>query len=296
LKWTRKTTEKISQQLARLQIAVCPNTVARLLKGLRYSLRVNHQRLESAGRHPPPRKVRDQQFQYIQQQREAFAQRGSSVISGDGKKKEQVGNFKNPGVSWEKEPYEVYDHDFARDAVGKASPYRIYDTLANRGFVVVGISHETPAFAVDAIELWWKECGRAMYPEATEILVLVDCGGGNGVRSRVWKYRLQYQLCDRYGLTITVCHYPPGASKWNPADHRLHSEISKNWAGKPLDSYETVLKYLRTTKTASGLRVRARLLRKHYATGEKITDAQMAQLRLTRHETLPDWNYTLAPH
>jgi hypothetical protein len=296
LKWTRKTTEKIAKQLKRLKISVSPNTVARLLKGMGYSLRVNCKKVASGNKNPPPPEVRDRQFEYISQKRQEFAQRGSPIISGDAKKKEQVGNFKNNGVSWQKRAYEVNDHDFARDAVGKAVPYSIYDTLANFGFVVVGVSHETPAFVVAAIALWWKVCGMKMYPEAKELLILVDSGGGNGARSRAWKYHLQHQLCDRYGLTITVCHYPPGASKWNPADHRLHSEISKNWAGKPLNSYETVLNYIRTTTTKTGLRVRARLMRKHYAKGEKISDAEMARLRLTRHTTNPDWNYTLAPH
>ena len=296
LKWTRKTTKKISNQLKRLKIRVSPKTVARLLKGMRYSLRVNHKKVESRGKNPPPREVRDRQFKYIHHKRQEFARRGSPIISGDGKKKEQVGNFKNNGSSWEKEPYAVNDHDFGSDAVGKAVPYSIYDMLANLGFVVVGISYETPAFAVRAIVLWWQECGRKMYPKAKELLIFVDSGGANGVRLRGWKYHLQYELCDRYGLAVTVCHYPPGASKWNPADHRLHSEISKNWAGKPLQSYETVLNYLRTTKTETGLRVRARLERKHYPKGEKISDREMAQLRLIRHKTNPDWNYTLIPH
>ncbi len=296
LRWTRKTTKKIAKELKRLAIQVCPKTVARLLKSMGYSLRVNHKKVESGNKNPPPRKVRDQQFTYISQMREAFAKRGSPVISGDAKKKELVGNFRHDGVSWEKQPYEVNDHDYPSDAKGKAVPYSIYDTLANLGFVVVGTSHETPAFVVSAVALWWKTCGTKIYPKANELLILVDCGGGNGARLRGWKYHLQYQLCDRYGLKITVCHYPPGASKWNPADHRLHSEISKNWAGKPLDTYETVLKYIRTTKTVTGLRVRSRLTPKHYAKGENITDAQMAELGLTRHETNPDWNYTLAPH
>ena len=296
LKWMRKTTEKVAEQLKRLNIDVSPNTVGRLLKDMGYSLRVNHKKVESGNKNPPSPEVRDRQFEYISHMRETFARRGNPVVSGDAKKKEQVGNFKNPGASWEKVPHEVNDHDFPNDAVGKAVPYSLYDTLANVGFVVVGISHETPAFAARAIVLWWQECGRKMYPDKKELLILVDSGGGNGWRSRGWKYHLQYELCDRYGLTVTICHYPPGASKWNPADHRLHSEISKNWAGKPLDSYETVLKYIRTTKTKTGLRVRARLERKWYAKGERIADWEMDELCLTRHETNPNWNYTLAPH
>ena len=296
LKWMRRTTEKVAQQLKRLKIEVSPNTVGRLLKDMGYSLRVNHKKVASGSKNPPSPEVRNQQFEYISQMREKFARRGNPIVSGDGKKKEQVGNFKNNGTSWEKDAYEVNDHDFASKAKGKAVPYSVYDTQANRGFVVVGTSHETPAFVVRAIVLWWRESGRKMYPKAKELLILVDSGGGNGWRSRGWKYHLQYELCDTYGLTVTICHYPPGASKWNPADHRLHSEISKNWAGKPLDSYETVLNYIRTTTTRTGLRVRARLERKHYAIGEKIADWEMTDLCLNRHETNPNWNYTLTPH
>lgn len=292
----RKTTEKVAAQLKRLKINVSPNTVGRLLKDMGYSLRVNHKKVESGNKNPPKPEVRDRQFEYISQMREKFARQGNPVVSGDAKKKELIGNFKNDGIAWEKEPYEVNDHDFPNDAEGKGVPYSLYDTLANVGFVVVGISHETPAFVVRAVVLWWRECGRQMYPEAKELLILVDSGGGNGWRLRGWKYHLQHELCDRYALTVTVCHYPPGASKWNPADHRLHSEISKNWAGKPLDSYETMLKYIRTTKTKTGLQVRARLERKDYPIGERITDWEMAELRLTRHKINPNWNYTLTPH
>lgn len=296
LKWTRKTTGKIAQQLRRLKIKVSPKTVARLLKDMGYSLRVNHKKIESGNKNPPPRKVRDRQFQYISQMRDQFARQGSPIISADAKKKEKVGNFKSNGTAWEKEPQPVYDHDYPSDALGMAIPYSTYDTLANRGFVVVGTSHETPAFAVAALALWWQDCGMKMYPQAKDLLILVDCGGGNGARVRAWKYHLQYKICDRFGLKVTVCHYPPGASKWNPADHRLHSEISKNWAGKPLTSYETVLKYIRTTKTETGLSVQARLYRKHYEIGERISNVEMAKLQLARHETNPNWNYTLDPH
>ena len=295
LKWMHKTTEKVARALKRLKIHVSAKTVGLLLKQMGYSLRVNSKKVESGGKNPPSREVRDRQFEYISHIREKFARCGNPIVSGDGKKKEQVGNFKNNGASWEKNPYEVNDHDFPSSAKGKAVPYSIYDTLANCGFVVVGTSHETPAFVVRAIVLWWRESGRKMYPKAKKLLILVDSGGGNGWRSRGWKYHLQYDLCNPYGLTVTVCHYPPGASKWNPADHRLHSEISKNWAGKPLDSYETVLKFLRTTTTRTGLRVRARLETKYYATGEKIADWEMKQLCLSRHRINPDWNYTLAP-
>ncbi len=207
-----------------------------------FSLRVNHKTLESGNKNPPPRRVRNRQFKYIKQKREEFASRGSPVVRVDTKKKEQIGNFKNHGVSWERNPYLVKDHDFRSDAEGMAIPYGIYDSQANLGFVVVGTSYETPAFAVDAIVLWWKDCGRIMYPKTDELLILADCGGGNSARARAWKYHLQHRLCDPYGLTVTVCHYLPGASKWNPIEHHLFSQISNNWAVKPLERYETVVK------------------------------------------------------
>ena len=295
LKWTRKTTRKIAGQLRRLNIRISANTVGRLLKDMGFSLRVNHKRLESGSKNPPPRRVRNRQFKYINQKRDEFASRRSPIISTDAKKKELIGNFKNPGVSWEEEPYLVKDHDFRSDADGMAIPYGIYDTQANLGFVAVGTSHETPAFAVDAIVLWWKSCGTKMYPKAKELLILADCGGGNGARSRAWKYHLQHQLCGPHKLTVTVCHYPPGASKWNPIEHRLFSEISKNWAGKPLESYDTAVKYIRTTETSCGLRVSARLVRRKYLKGESISDKEMKRLVLNGHNILPGWNYTITP-
>lgn len=295
LKWTRKTTRKVAQQLRRLGIRISATTVGRLLKDMGFSLRVNHKKLESGSRNPPPRRMRDRQFRHIGKTRQEFASRGSPIISVDAKKRELIGKFKNHGVSWEAEPCLVNDHDFRTDATGIAIPYAAYEPEANFGFVVVGTRCETPAFAVDTIVLWWTSRGRTMYPRADELLILADCGGGNGARVRAWKYHLQHRLCNPYGLTVTVCHYPPGASKWNPIEHRLFSQISNNWEGKPLESYETVVKYIRTTKTSSGLRVSARLSRKRYEKGEEISDREMEQVVLTRHKTLPDWNYTLSP-
>jgi hypothetical protein len=260
-----------------------------------FSLRVNHKRLESGNRNPPPRRIRNRQFLYIARQRKRFTAQGHPIISVDAKKKEWLGKFKNPGVCWEQEPQPVLDHDFPSDAVGRAIPYGIYDPGKNRGFVAVGTSHETPAFAVDAITLWWNSCGQKTYPQAQELLVLADAGGSNGVRPRAWKYHLQQQLVNAHGLKVTVCHYPPGSSKWNPIEHRLFSQISNNWSGRPLRTYETVLKYIRTTKTQTGLQVNARLLRHLYKKGEKISSQQMQQLVLTNHRTLPAWNYTLTP-
>jgi hypothetical protein len=295
LKWTRRATRKIAHQLRRFNIPISASSVGRLLKQMGFSLRVNQKRLESGNKNPPPRRVRNRQFVYIARQREAFRSQGNPIVSLDAKKKEPIGKFKNPGVSWELEPALVNDHDFRSDALGLAIPYGIYDTSSNRGFVVVGTSHETPAFAVDAIALWWSSCGQKSYAGAKHLLILADSGGGNSARSRGWKYHLQHQLCNPYGLKVTVCHYPTGASKWNPIEHRLFSQISKNWAGRPLESYETVVNYIRTTTTSSGLQVNARLLPKRYPKGEAIPDQKMKQLVLTNHQTLPGWNYTLTP-
>ncbi len=239
LQWTRKTTRKIAGVLRRLGMRISAKTVGRLLREMGFSLRVNHKTLESGNKNPLPRRVRNRQFKYISQKRDEFASRESPIVSIDTK--------------------------------------NIYDTQANRGFVVVGTSRETPAFAVDSVALWWKQCGRTWYPQKAELLILAklaDCGGGNSARARAWKYHLQHQLCNPHRLTVTVCHYPPGASKWNPIEHNLFSHISNNWAGKPLVSYETVVKYAQTTKTSCGLRVSARLVRKNYNKGEKISHTQ----------------------
>jgi Rhodopirellula transposase DDE domain len=295
LKWTRKTTGKIARQLARLNIRVSPKTVGRLLRDMGFSLRVNHKRLESGNAHPPPRKVRNRQFRYLNRMRRDFARRHCPILSVDTKKKEMVGRFKNNGVCWEKQAQPVNDHDFRSDALGMAVPYGLLDILANRGFVVVGMSADTPAFAVDALICWWKQRGSKDYPKAKELLILADCGGANSARSRVWKYLLATRLCEPHQLSVTVCHYPPGASKWNPIEHRLFSHLTKHWAGKPLETYETVLNYIRRTQTAAGLRVQARLTRKRYEKGQTVSDLQLSQINLRRHPTLPDWNYTISP-
>lgn len=260
-----------------------------------YSLRVNRKSIESRGKNPVDPKDRNKQFEHIEKQRKRYAKSGNPVISVDTKKKELIGNFKNQGRSWEKSPVPVNDHDFPSDAIGKAIPYGIYDTQNNRGTIFVGTSHDTPAFAVDSVESWWEKEGKKRYPNADQLLILADSGGSNSSRSRVWKYRLQRKLCDRHGLTVRICHYPPGTSKWNPIEHRLFSEISKNWSGKPLTRYETVLKYIRTTKTSSGLNVKAHYVRKKYKTGERVSNKKMKQINLEKESTLPNWNYTLTP-
>ena len=257
LKWTRRTTAKLADELHGLGINVCPNTVARLLKAMGYSLRVNHKKLAGAS-HPN----RDEQFRHIAEVRERCAADNIPLISVDTKKKELVGTFRNPGAKWDRSPELVNDHDFRSDAHGLAVPYGIYDPRTNAGTVFVGTTADTPAFAVDCIEKWWSTEGRKHYPDAKALQILADGGGSNSCTARAWKFNLQHRLCNRHGLRVTVAHYPPATSKWNPIEHRLFCEISKNWAGRPLDSFDTILKYLRTTRTATGLRVRAHLVRK----------------------------------
>jgi hypothetical protein len=293
LKWTRKTTAKISRELERLGIQASPNTVARLLKKLGFSLRVNHKQLARVCK--TPRQERNAQFERIAKLRDKCAARGIPLISVDTKKKELVGNFKNPGTAWGQEPTKVKDHDFPSESDGKAVPYGIYDQIANLASIFVGTSADTGEFAADAIEWWWREEGQRRYPDARELVILADCGGANGPTNRLWKWALSDRLVKRHGLKVTVAHYPPGASKWNPIEHRVFCQIQKNWAGQPLESYEKVLKYLRTTMTATGLKVSAYLLKGLYRTGTKVTAEQMADLLITRPETLSLWNYTLNP-
>ena len=294
-KWTRKTTEKIAGQLRRAGIHVSPNTVARLLKDMKFSLRVNIKTLESGLRKPPDPKKRDRQFRYIQRQRREYVQLGIPVISVDTKSRILVGRFHQKGRRWCREATEVFDHDFPSDAEGVGIPYGIYDTCRNEGFVCVGTSRDTAEFAVDTIRTWWLKVGRIHYPEAEEVLILADCGGSNSYRIRLWKYQLQVAFCDRRGLKVRLCHYPPGTSKWNPIEHRLFSFVSANWAAQPLESYECILKFIRATRTKSGLRVRASLIDKHYEKGIRISDRQMRQVSLNRYRVNPEWNYSIAP-
>lgn len=290
IKWCRRTTEKIAAELRAGGIDVCPNTVAGLLRQLGFRLRVNHKRLT---RRADP--TRDAQFAYLTAQRQAFAANGWPIISVDAKHRELVGNFANRGRAYSREPIAVNTYDFPSDADGVAIPYGVYDVVANRGSVFVGTSHNTPRFAVDSIAKWWAYDGRRRYPDATKLLVIADSGGSNGAKARAWKHALQHRLCDRHGLTVTVSHYPTGASKWNPVEHRLFSEISKNWAGRPLDSYQTILNYIRTTTTTTGLKVKAYLVTTDYPTGVRISDEEMEALQLTPHDTQPTRNYTLDP-
>ena len=297
LKWTRKTTEKIAEELESIGIIVSPNTAGKLLKKLGFSLRVNHKKIALGGksRSRQDQQKRNEQFGYISELRESYAQKGYPSISVDTKKKELIGNFKNPGVAYARELRLVNDHDFASYSTGKGIPYGIYDTQRNKGMVFVGMTFDTADFAVECIEKWWRKEGQRHYPQSKSILILADCGGSNSSRCRRWKLGIQEKLCDRHGLDVTVAHYPPGTSKWNPIEHRLFGEISKNWSGTPLETYETMLKFIRTTKTTTGLKVKAYLVRKRYEKGNKVPDKQMAQIKLKQHATFPEWNYTIQP-
>ena len=291
LKWSRRTTFKIAGLLKNLGVHVSANTVARLLNQMGYSLRVNRKKLP-ADSSP----YRDQQFGYITDLRQRFEREGLPMISVDTKKRELVGNFKNPGCRWDRSPRLVLDHDFRSDATGIAIPYGVYDVLANRGSIAVGVCHDTPRFAAGATARWWRVEGIRRYPRGRQLLILADTGGSNGYRPRCWKTELQSQLADAFGLTLTVAHYPTGASKWNPIEHRLFSEISKNWTGEPLDSYEKILKYIRTTKTQTGLRVSAHVDHRHYEVGLEPTPEELQHLRLKSQADLPRWNYTISPN
>ena len=287
--WTGKRLRQITRELRALKIKVSPNTVRRLLDQMGYALHANCKSLGVSCQQ------RDEQFGYIARQKKRFLNRGLPIISVDSKKKELVGNFKNAGQVWSQKALAVNDHDFRSQAEGLATPYGIYDLVGNRGWVFVGTSHDTPDFAAENLAQWWQKSGRRNYPDASQLLVLADSGGSNGARVRAWKFFLQQQLVDPFQLPVTVCHYPTGASKWNPVEHRLFSEISKHWAGQPLDSFPTILRLIGETKTQTGLRVKSCLVTKQYETGHKISDQDMRQLHLEKHRLLPEWNYTLYP-
>lgn len=290
-KWVRASLRHLSRRLGAAGHAASPPTVRRLLAAQDYRLHANTKQLESGAAHPD----RDQQFAYITAQREAFGAAGCPQISVDTKKKELIGRFKNAGRVWSAAAEVVNAHDFRQDALGRAVPYGIYELTHNRGTVYVGQSADTPRFAVDMLARWWADEGQEAFPTAHELLILADGGGSNSARSRMWKQQIQEQLCERYGLTVTVCHYPPGCSKWNPIEHRLFGPISQHWAGHPLVTWDTMLGYLASTTTATGLTVRAALHAGGYRTGEHVTAAEMATLNLTRHAVCPAWNYTLRP-
>lgn len=291
-KWVRSSVRKIAKRLIERGFPIAYNTVWRLLKRMGFSLRTAVRRRRGLCKDPA---ARDEQFCYIATKRKEFGQAGLPVISVDTKKKELIGNFRNPGRSWCKQAPEVDEHGFPSQAEGVAVPFGVYDVGKNRGYVAVGMSHNTPEFAVSVIAKWWQEEGRANYPGKDQLLILADGGGANGRRCAAWRKQLQERVCDPFRLTVTVCHYPPGCSKWNPVERRLFSQISMNWAGKPLRSFGVMLGYIRGTTTTTGLVVTAYLDEGIYKKGQKVTKDEMRALNVKPHEICSDLNYTIKP-
>lgn len=291
LRWTNKSTRTMAVELWEKGHEVSHVTVARCLKEMGYSLQANLKTIEGT-QHPD----RDRQFRYINEQVSKFQRSKEPVVSVDTKKKELVGTFENGGRRWRRkgQPDRVFVHDFPGMGEGKAIPYGTYDVARDEGLVNVGITHETAEFAVESIRRWWRLLGKKSYPKAKRLLVCADAGGSNGNRLRSWKLHLQ-KLSDQLKLSITVCHYPPGTSKWNKIEHRLFSFVSMNWKGRPLVSYEAVVNLIGSTRTAAGLTVKAMLDTKSYETGQKVTEQEMKALRLKPHTFHGDWNYTLQP-
>ena len=291
LRWTCKSTTQLAHELARQGHPVSPRTVGRLLKASGYSLQGNRKTKEGAG-HPD----RNAQFEHINTTVLSFQQRGQAVISVDTKKKELVGNFKNGGREWQPrgKPEEVLVHDFMDKQLGKAIPYGVYDLTENQGWVSVGIDHDTARFAAEAIRRWWKKMGSRRHRDARELLIMADGGGSNGSRCRLWKVALQ-ELADRLRMPIHVCHFPPGTSKWNKIEHRMFCHITQNWRGKPLISHEVIINLIANTATTQGLKVRAELDEATYPTGLKVTDREMASVKLKPDKFHGDWNYCILP-
>jgi transposase len=291
LRWTSKSTAKLAEELRQRGFAISARTVGRLLHEQDYSLQSNRKTREGAA-HPD----RDAQFQYISQQTQAFQQRGAPVISVDTKKKELVGDFKNGGREWQPKgaPEQVRTHDFPDKELGKAIPYGVYDVTSNQGWVSVGTDHDTAEFAMETIRRWWRQMGSKSYPGAGELLILADGGGSNGSRTKLWKMVLQ-KLADETGIAISVCHFPPGTSKWNKIEHRMFCHITENWRGKPLVSHEVIVNLLGNTTTQKGLKIRAELDRQTYPTGIKIAKADLAELMIEKSEFHGEWNYRISP-
>lgn len=288
-RWVRSSLRRLSARLSEVGHPATIHVVARLLRKKGYSLRVNKKKQAGAD-HPD----RDKQFQYIAHLKAQYKDEGLPVISIDTKKKELVGNYRREGRSWKKEPIEVDSH-FASYRQCVAVPFRIYDVAQNIGFVTIGISANTSEFAVNCLETWWRRHGKFAYPSGNRLLILADGGGANGYNLRTWKLDLQEKLCDAIGLTITVSHYPTGCSRWNPVEYRLFSQISMNWAGRPLRTLDAMLAFIRGTTTISGLTVEADLDQGTYRKGRKATTKQVAELALSAHGACPRWNYTLTP-
>ena len=291
LRWTCQSVRKLAKELGKRGHQVSHQLVSEVLHDLGYSLQANRKTHEG-GDHPD----RDAQFAYLNAQAEAFLAAGEPVVSVDAKKKELVGDFKNPGREWrpQGEPEQVRVYDFPISGLGRATPYGVYDLGQHAGWVNVGMDHDTAAFAVESIRRWWNAVGQSQYPEAKQLLISADGGGSNGSRVRLWKWELQ-QLADETGLSITVCHLPPGTSKWNKIEHRLFAWISHNWRGQPLTSYAVILKLIAATTTEAGLTVQCQLDTNTYPAGRKVSDEEMATLSLLPDPFHGEWNYTIRP-
>ncbi len=290
LRWTYRSLRRLAKALHRRGIKLSPNTVARLMRQRGFSLRTNRKTLAEVS--DPDR---DRQFGYLSRLRHYYVTHGWPVISVDCKKKELIGLFKNPGETWRRTPHEVLAHDFPSRAEGRGIPYGVYDVVDNHGFVVVGTSHDTPRFAVSCIRQWWLKVGRHRYVGARRLLIEADGGGSNDYRKWEWKVALQ-DMADEFGLVITVTHYPPGASKWNPIDHRMFSLISGNWRGEPLTSYQAMLNYIKRTRSKGGFHCRAWLNTSVYQARCRVSPQAKARVRLQRRKVLPQWNYSILPH
>ena len=291
LLWTAKSLRKLAGGLRELGHRICHNVVADLLRDMGYSLQANRKTLEGAN-HPD----RDAQFGYINAQVKQALAACEPAISVDTKKKELVGDFKNAGREYRPkgQPEPVRVHDFLIPELGRAAPYGVYDIADNAGWVSLGIDHDTASFAVNAIRRWWQAMGHARYPQATQLLITADCGGSNGARVRLWKRELQ-ALANELGIAITVCHLPPGTSKWNKIEHRLFSFITQNWRGRPLVSYQAIVQLIAATTTQTGLKVHCEIDPNTYPAGVKVSDIEMDAINIQRHEFHGDWNYTIRP-
>lgn len=291
LRWTSKSVSKLAQELQNRGHQVCAKTVYNLLRSMDYSLQSNRKTEEGAD-HPE----RDKQFQHIANTVTQFQQKHRPVISVDTKKKELIGNFKNNGQEWEptEKPVQVNMHDFKDDELGKVIPYGVYDLSFNQGWVSVGIDHDTAEFAVESIRHWWNEMGQPLYPRTKHLLITADCGGSNGNRPRLWKLKLQ-EFADQTGLTIEVCHFPPGTSKWNKIEHQMFCHITQNWRGRPLASRQVVVNLISHTTTKKGLKLRAMLDENTYDTGIQVTDEEFKSIVLHKKRFHGDWNYQIKP-
>lgn len=292
LKWTCKSLENIREELDKGGYNVCATTIGKILREqLEYSLQGLKKTKEGLSHED-----RNAQFEYLNRKCKEFQNRHQPVISVDTKKKELVGDFKNGGREWRPKgkPEEVRGHDFEDKELGKAIPYGIYDIGRNEGWVSVGIDHDTAQFAVQSIHSWWRQMGQQTYPEATELLITADAGGSNGYRTRLWKRELQ-RLADETRLDITVCHLPPGTSKWNKIEHRMFCHITQNWRGRPLLSLDTIVNLIADTRTTKGLTIHSELDQNSYDKGIKVSDEEMAQLRIKREAFHGEWNYSIHP-